>query len=46
MAAALKALGDKVQISDRPSGLSGILVTRQGLKGAADSRREGEALGD
>ena len=46
MAAALRALGDKVQISDRPSGLSGILVTSKGLTGAADARREGKALGD
>lgn len=46
MASALKALGHKVQISDRPSGLTGILVTRKGLTGAADARREGEALGD
>jgi gamma-glutamyltranspeptidase/glutathione hydrolase len=46
MAAALKALGHQVQISNRPSGLSGILVTPKGLSGAADSRREGEAEGD
>ncbi|HUH83665.1 MAG TPA: gamma-glutamyltransferase [Stellaceae bacterium] len=46
MAAALKALGHKVRISNRPSGLTGILVTPKGLIGAADARREGLALGD
>ena len=46
MAAALAALGDKVAITDRPSGLTGILVTRRGLEGAADPRRDGAALGD
>ncbi len=46
MAAALRALGDRVAISDRPSGLTGILVTPKGLEGAADPRRDGTALGD
>jgi gamma-glutamyltranspeptidase/glutathione hydrolase len=46
MAAALTALGHVVQISDRPSGLSGILITPRGLEGAADPRRDGTALGD
>jgi gamma-glutamyltranspeptidase/glutathione hydrolase len=46
MAAALAALGDKVAITDRPSGLTGILVTPRGLEGAADPRRDGAALGD
>jgi gamma-glutamyltranspeptidase / glutathione hydrolase len=46
LAAALIALGHKVQITDRPSGLTGIRVTRRGLEGAADSRREGAAFGD
>jgi gamma-glutamyltranspeptidase/glutathione hydrolase len=46
MAAALAALGHVVQISDRPSGLSGILITPRGLEGAADPRRDGTALGD
>jgi gamma-glutamyltranspeptidase/glutathione hydrolase len=46
MAAALTALGHAVQISDRPSGLSGILITPRGLEGAADPRRDGTALGD
>jgi len=46
MAAALAARGHKVQITDRPSGLGGILVTPRGLEGAADPRRDGVALGD
>jgi gamma-glutamyltranspeptidase/glutathione hydrolase len=46
LAAALTARGHKVRISDRPSGLTGIRVTRHGLEGAADPRRDGAALGD
>jgi gamma-glutamyltranspeptidase/glutathione hydrolase len=46
LAAALAALGHRVQITDRPSGLTGIRVTPKGLEGAADSRRDGAALGD
>ncbi len=46
MAAALRALGHTVAIGDRPSGLTGILVTPRGLEGAADPRRDGAALGD
>ena len=46
MAAALRALGHTVVIGDRPSGLTGILVTPKGLEGAADPRRDGTALGD
>jgi gamma-glutamyltranspeptidase/glutathione hydrolase len=46
LAAALTARGHKVQISDRPSGLTGIRLTRRGLEGAADPRRDGAALGD
>jgi gamma-glutamyltranspeptidase/glutathione hydrolase len=46
MAAALTALGHDVQISDRASGLSGILITPRGLEGAVDPRRDGTALGD
>ncbi|MGO8916000.1 MAG: gamma-glutamyltransferase [Stellaceae bacterium] len=46
MAAALRALGHTIAIGDRPSGLTGILVTPQGLEGAADPRRDGTALGD
>jgi gamma-glutamyltranspeptidase/glutathione hydrolase len=46
LAAALTARGHKVQISDRPSGLTGIRVTPRGFEGAADSRRDGAAFGD
>jgi gamma-glutamyltranspeptidase / glutathione hydrolase len=46
MAAALKARGHVVRLSDRPSGLAGIRVTPQGYEGAADPRRDGAALGD
>jgi gamma-glutamyltranspeptidase/glutathione hydrolase len=42
----LRALGHQVQISDRPSGLTGIRVTPRGLEGAADPRRDGGAAGD
>jgi gamma-glutamyltranspeptidase/glutathione hydrolase len=46
LAAALAARGHELRMSTRPSGLSGIRVTPQGLEGAADKRREGAALGD
>lgn len=46
LAAALEGRGHKVEISDRPSGLSGVLVTKRGLEGAVDPRRDGAALGD
>jgi gamma-glutamyltranspeptidase/glutathione hydrolase len=46
MAAALAARGHQVRFTDRPSGLTGILVTPQGLEGAADPRRDGAAFGD
>jgi gamma-glutamyltranspeptidase / glutathione hydrolase len=46
MAAALKARGHVVRLSDRPSGLAGIRVTPRGYEGAADPRRDGAALGD
>jgi gamma-glutamyltranspeptidase / glutathione hydrolase len=46
MAAALAARGHKIQMTDRSSGLGGIRVTRRGLEGAADPRRDGTALGD
>jgi gamma-glutamyltranspeptidase / glutathione hydrolase len=42
----LAELGHVVQQSDFNSGLAGIVVTPQGLTGAADPRREGVALGD
>ena len=46
LAAALAARGHVVQMSRRQSGLGGIAVTRAGLVGAFDPRREGAALGD
>ncbi len=46
MAAALAARGHQVRITDRPSGLGGILATPRGLEGAADPRRDGTAMGD
>lgn len=46
LAKALAAEGHTVKRSHRPSGLSGILVTKQGFDGAADQRRAGIALGD
>lgn len=41
----LKALGYEVKASDMNSGLHAIELTADGLKGAADPRREGVALG-
>lgn len=41
----LKALGYEVKASDMNSGLHAIEMTAVGLKGAADPRREGVALG-
>ena len=46
LAGALQALGHQTRIWGRDSGLGGILVTKDGLEGAADPRREGAALGD
>jgi gamma-glutamyltranspeptidase / glutathione hydrolase len=46
LAAALKARGHEVRVWKRQSGIGGIRVTRDGLEGAADPRREGAALGD
>ncbi len=43
---ALEARGHKIDFIDRASGLAGIRVTRKGLEGAADPRREGAAFGD
>jgi gamma-glutamyltranspeptidase/glutathione hydrolase len=50
LAPELKALGHAVEIKDLNSGLHGISVIRRGesvqLMGAADPRREGEAMGE
>lgn len=43
---ALEARGHSVDIHRMTSGLHGIAVTKEGLEGGADPRREGIALGD
>jgi gamma-glutamyltranspeptidase / glutathione hydrolase len=42
----LQALGHKVRLFGRGSGLHGIRATENGLQGGADRRREGIVLGD
>lgn len=42
----LEALGNRVKIRDMNSGLHGIEVVEGALRGGADPRREGVALGD
>jgi gamma-glutamyltranspeptidase/glutathione hydrolase len=42
----LEALGHEVVVQPMTSGLNGIAVTGEGLRGGADPRREGVALGD
>ncbi len=44
--AALTGRGHKVRLRDLNSGLHGIAVTKDGLRGGADPRREGIARGD
>ncbi len=44
--AALEALGHQVNIRAMTSGLHAIKVTKDGLEGGADPRREGVAVGD
>ena len=46
IAASLRALGHETRIAEFTSGIQGIVVTRKGLSGGADPRREGVALGD
>ena len=46
MAASLKALGHDTRIAELTSGVQGIMMTKTGLTGGADPRREGVALGD
>jgi gamma-glutamyltranspeptidase/glutathione hydrolase len=46
IAASLRMLGHDTRIAEFTSGLQGIMVTRRGLFGGADPRREGVAVGD
>jgi gamma-glutamyltranspeptidase/glutathione hydrolase len=46
MAPALRALGHDVRLGEFPSGVHAIRITRQGLLGGADPRREGAAVGE
>jgi gamma-glutamyltranspeptidase/glutathione hydrolase len=46
IAASLRALGHDTRIGEFTSGLQGIVVTKTGLLGGADPRREGVSLGD
>lgn len=42
----LEKIGHRVQVMDLNSGLHGITVSSQGLRGGVDPRREGLAIGD
>jgi len=42
----LEAMGHKVKVMPMASGLHGIIITKEGLTGGADPRREGVAMGD
>ena len=46
IAASPKALGHETRIAEFTSGIQGIVITKRGLAGGADPRREGVALGD
>ena len=46
LAPQLQAMGHRVRINEQTSGVHAIAVTRRGLEGGADPRREGVALGD
>ncbi len=46
LAPALEAMGHEVKLRNLNSGLHAILLTPQGMLGAADPRREGVALGE
>ncbi len=43
---ALEKIGHSVRLRALESGLNGIMVTKDGLEGGSDKRREGVALGD
>jgi gamma-glutamyltranspeptidase/glutathione hydrolase len=46
LAPALEARGQRVMVRPLESGLHAVVVTPQGLRGGADRRREGVALGE
>ena len=43
---ALEKMGHEVRLISLGSGLNGVMVTKDGLEGGVDKRREGVALGD
>ena len=46
LAEGLRALGHRVTIAPMDSGFQGIAITKDGMTGGADPRREGVAVGD
>ena len=42
----LKKLGHQVRVRNMVSGLHGIRITKEGIEGGSDPRREGIAVGD
>ncbi len=46
LSAGLEAMGHEINVRDLNSGLHAIMITADGLIGAADPRREGVAMGD